>query len=189
MNSAVAQRQPAGTKAIVPGDRIAIDRTEKFDEDQLLEAFDKRYRGEPEIDGDVFDQAMAKPKLAEAVEFLKNHFVKIHGDDRFVIMTPQELAERTIRLQAEGVMNALMAELKKGASEITLKRVVRQQVGMRKIDRDPDALGSRLVQALKYHGYAYIRGYGERAVFGLVNNKTLDPKDYCLFYKQTLHIE
>lgn len=189
MNSAVAQRQPAGTMAIVPGDRIAVNRVEKFTEEQLLEAFDKRFRGEPEIDGDIFDQAMAMTKLADAVEFLKDHLVKVQGDDRNVILTAEELRQRGIRQQAEGVMNALMAELAKGATENDLKRVVRQQVSMRKIPRDPDTVGSALVRNLKYHGYVFIRGYGDNMQFGLVNNKKLPVEQYCEFYKQTLNLE
>lgn len=176
------------TIAIVPGDRISTSRTEVFDFDDLRTAFAKRYRVAANL-SDV-ELCLTESTLKAAVERLKDICVERDGHDRHVILTQKELQERALKMEAEGIMTAVMNRLKQGrATQKEVDQVVRQQVSMRKLSRNPDALSSTLVRTLKDEKFIFINGFGDRASFDLIKDRNLPTAEYLKFYKFALRLD
>lgn len=142
---------------IVPGDKIRPRGKEKFTEDQLIEALDKRYRNEPQVEAEVFDQALAMEKLQDAVEFLKNYLVKRDGHERDVILTQEELKTRAVNMNIIGILNGAINVLKKGsATQKSIEQALSIQAGLRRLKMyNVDKLARYLLQELKNQGFIF----------------------------------
>lgn len=197
MNTAVATRQATSQKdtmAIVPGDRISTIKVDQYNYDELYAAVKKRYRSAHMVArqdvNDVLDLNL--PLIKEAVEEVVKRTVARVGHDRDVILTTQELGDRALRSEAEGIVGALMAMLKKPSTEVEINRAIRQQVSMRKIDRDGDRVAHALMRALTDDKHVSLT-YGNPRVPSTWmlrgGNAPFTKELYLDFYKHALRID
>jgi hypothetical protein len=180
------------TMAIVPGDRISTTRKDVITYETLLAAVKKRYRNEmPWKDFVMNTLDKGFETMKEAVDDCVAQHVARDGHDRNVILTQAELQERAFKMEAEGVMIALINRFKSGGrlSENDIKAVVRQQVSMRKINRDPERLAGILVRTLKDEKFIAITGIGRNMGYELSRGRSLPSDEYVKFYKFALRIE
>lgn len=176
--------------AIVPGDMIKPKTKQDFDERALLKALDKRYRGQPEITAQELQQALKADSLHDAVEYLKDQLVSFVGHDRNVILTPKELKERALRSEAQGIMTGLMNCLATGtASEGQIRLALRQQISVRRIDRDAEYVAHCLIRGLADNKHIAIGLKNNQRVWVVVKNNPLDPAQYVDFYKKALRLD
>lgn len=180
-------RQPVAqptTKAIVPGDKIAI-KSNAFTVEDVVKAAQKRWRQSLDPTAQVFkDHVVIKDTLQESVQDLLRWLVRCYGE-KDLILTPEELKARSFKMNVDGIMKALVQLLKKGpATANEIKFVVRQQVGMRRIPRDPDTVGSRLIHHLKYNGYLYLTHKGREDAWGLAKEKQITEDKFVEIFPE-----
>jgi hypothetical protein len=177
--------------AIVPGDKIKPKASKQdFDEYTLLKALDKRYRNQPQVEPELLDKALAMKSLQDAVEYLKDVLVKFAGHDRDVILTQHELQERALRLEASGMMTALIRCLAVGdVMESQIRLAVRQQISIRKLNRDVEHVEVSLMRAMKDDKHVAMTFKGQNRVWNLVQSTPLLQDQYFAFYKKALRLD
>ena len=93
------------------------------------------------VDDGETTMAQATTRLLDALR----HYL---GDKDYVL-SAVEVKNRNLRSDALGIGKAFLAELKKGASLITLERIFGQQASLRRIEYPPQLLADSFVRYLK----------------------------------------
>jgi hypothetical protein len=131
------------TTAIVPGDRLKARDPSSYKLDDLKKAINKRVR--TNVAPAYVEAQMGKASIKHAVDAYVADHVKRFGHDRDIILTQEELQERTRRGNAQGLVAAFLNvfkgedQTKQSADENDTYKAVRVQASMRKITaRDPD---------------------------------------------------
>lgn len=124
-----------------------------FTKDEFIKALKARYRDQihaDDIEGALTDAHAKEQSLKAAVEELVQIYVTEDGDNRFLILTPDEIKQRDENAAKIAFVRSLLDRMRRGpASSSELKTAVRYQATMRKLTAlDTDALSSDIVVLL-----------------------------------------